>query len=139
MINHFDLGYFGNIWVRQNVLPAAGDSLDGHKHHFDHVTLLVSGEVEVEVEGFPPKKFAAPTFIVIRKEHQHKVTALINGTVFYCVFALRDINGEVFDPVYGEQHDPLSAAAVITAPQALLTKLYEDTHDMTNQSSTGSK
>ena len=68
-----ELGYFGNIWVRQNFLKTSGDSAPGHYHHFDHVSLLASGKVLVEVEGCEPKEFTAPTFIVIKKEHKHKL------------------------------------------------------------------
>jgi len=71
-----ELGWFGNIWVRQNVLLSKGDAYAGHIHKFDHVTLLVSGKVLVEVDGQIQKEFTAPTFIVIRKEHKHKITAL---------------------------------------------------------------
>lgn len=106
----FELGYFGNIWVRQNVLELAGESHDGHEHKFDHVTLLVSGKVSVQIGEAEPKEFTAPTFIVIRKEHQHKITAMADGTVYYCVFALRDIDGEVME-IFGPQHDPDSASA----------------------------
>ena len=106
----FELGYFGNIWVRQNVLELAGESQDGHEHKFDHVTLLVSGKISVQVAEDEPKEFIAPTFIVIRKERQHKITALADGTVYYCVFALRDIDGEVME-IFGPQHDPESASA----------------------------
>jgi quercetin dioxygenase-like cupin family protein len=94
------------------VLTKAGDSFGGHKHHFDHVSLLTSGTVEVEVDGHPPKQFTAPTFIIIKKEHEHKFTALTDDVVWYCVFALRDYNGEVTD-VYGDQHNPLSAAPLV--------------------------
>lgn len=107
-----ELGWFGNIWVRQNVLPSKGDAYAGHTHKFDHVTLLVSGRVLVEVEGCAPKEFAAPTFIVVRKEHKHQITALENNTIYYCVFALRDIDGEVVEDIYGVQHDPMSASSV---------------------------
>ena len=31
---------------------------------------------------------------------------------YYCVFALRNMNGEVLDDIYGEQHDPLSGQTV---------------------------
>ena len=106
----FELGYFGNIWVKQNVLELAGEAHDGHEHKFDHVTLLVSGKVRVELEGSDAKEFTAPTFIIIRKEHQHKITALADGTVYYCVFALRNIDGDVMD-IFGPQHDPESAGA----------------------------
>lgn len=104
-----ELGYFGNIWVRQHVLERKGDKSLGHKHFFDHVTLLTKGKVEVTVEGKEPKQFTAPTFIVIKKEQEHKIVALEDDTIYYCVFALRNIDGEVIGDIYGEQHDPNSA------------------------------
>lgn len=115
-MNHMlatELGYFGNIWVRQNTMEKAGISHPGHKHHFDHVTLLTKGKVQIEVEGQPTKEFSAPTFIVIRKELEHKITALTDDVLYYCVFALRNLDGEVIDPMYEEKHDPLSAAAKV--------------------------
>lgn len=101
-----DIGYFGNVWVRSNLLEKAGDHNDGgHKHHFDHVSLLAKGSVKVEVEGHEPKTFTAPKFIVIKKEHNHKFTALEDGVIWYCVFALRDVNGEVTD-IYSGDNSP---------------------------------
>lgn len=108
-MNSYELGFFGNIWVRQNVLELAGQSFDGHEHKFDHVTLLVSGKVRVQIKDNQPKEFTAPTFIVIRKEQQHKITALEDKTIYYCVYALRDLDGEVME-IFGEQHDPESAS-----------------------------
>jgi hypothetical protein len=98
------MGYFGNIWVRSHYFKKAGDTNGGgHYHHFDHVTLLAVGSVKVEVEGHDPKEFHAPTFIVIKKEHKHKFTALTDGVVYYCVFALRDENGELTDMYNGDK------------------------------------
>lgn len=102
---YHELGYFGNIWVRQNILEKAGDFTLGHYHKFDHVSLLTSGEVEVEVEGHEPKVFKAPTFIVMKKEHKHKFKALTDDVLWYCVFALRDVNGEVTD-IYDGSNSP---------------------------------
>jgi hypothetical protein len=107
-----ELGYFGNIWVRQNSLSRSGDAYEGHTHHFDHITLLAKGSVSVEMEDGTSKEFKAPTFIVIRKENHHKITALEDDTLYYCVFALRNINGEVVEGIYGEQHDPNSAGMI---------------------------
>lgn len=103
------LGYFGNIWVRQNMLAKAGDKTLGHKHHFDHVSLLCSGKVRVTVADFPPKEFTAPTFIVVRKEYEHHFEALEDQTVWYCVFALRDIDGNVTD-IYSGDNSPYGSA-----------------------------
>ena len=107
-----ELGYFGNIWVRQNIIEKAGEFFGGHKHKFDHVTLLAKGSIEVEVEGYAPKKFVAPTFVIIRKEHEHKVTSLTDDVIYYCVFALRDLDGEVIEDMVGVEVDPMSAAQV---------------------------
>lgn len=94
------MGYFGNIWVRSHYFAKAGDTNgQGHAHNFDHVTLLAVGSVLVEVEGHPPKQFDAPTFITIDKDHEHKFTALTDGVVYYCVFAVRNIDGDVDDIV----------------------------------------
>lgn len=94
-----ELGYIGNIWVRQNYLEKAGDEVGGHVHYFDHVSLLAKGSVSVSIDGEEPHAFHAPTFIVIRKQHRHKITALEDDTSWYCVFAARDIDGSVADIV----------------------------------------
>jgi hypothetical protein len=107
-VEHTALGYFGNIWVRQNNLPYIGNSHAGHQHKFDHVTLLAQGSVRVEVEGHEPKEYTAPTFMIMRKDKNHKMTATSPDTIYYCVFALRDIDGEVVDPIYGPKNDPLA-------------------------------
>ncbi len=108
-----ELGFFGNIWVRQNNMEKKGESFPGHKHKHDHVTLLVKGEIEIEVEGkSKPKQFKAPTFVIIRKEHNHKVTALTDDVMYYCVFALRNLDGEVIEDMVGEEVDPMSARFV---------------------------
>lgn len=109
-----ELGYFGNIWVRQHTLEKKGDSFPGHYHYFDHITLLTKGSVSVVVDGQEPKEFKAPTFIVIRKEQMHQVIALEDDTTYYCVFALRNLEGEVVGDIYGEEHNPLSA---MSAPE----------------------
>ena len=99
------LGFFGNIWVRQNELHNAGDEIQGHKHTFDHVSLLMKGTVEVTVDGFAPTRFTAPTFIIIKKEHMHKFKAVTDDCCWFCVFAMRDANGEVVD-IYGPENSP---------------------------------
>jgi hypothetical protein len=107
-----EMGYFGNIWVRQNTMDTKGMAFAGHKHKFDHVTMLVKGSVKVEVEGHEPKEFVAPTFIVIRKEHIHKITSLTDDVIYYCVFAVRDIDGEPIEDMAGADVDPMFNTAV---------------------------
>ena len=109
-----ELGYFGNIWVRQHKLMKMYDVAQGHTHQFDHVTMLASGKVRVDVQDTITKEkrfkeFQAPTFMIIRKDHIHKITALTDDVQYYCVFALRDIDGDVTD-VYSGNNDPYGAA-----------------------------
>jgi hypothetical protein len=100
-----DMGVFGNVWIRAHKYDNKGDTHPGHLHHFDHVTIVMTGGVLCEVEGEEPKEFWAPTFIVIAKDKRHKFTALADKTTYYCVFALRDKEGQVTD-VYTGDHSP---------------------------------
>lgn len=105
-----DMGFFGNIWVRQHTLNK-NEFSPGHKHYFDHVTLLISGCVGIHVED-KYKEFTGPTYIIIRKDYEHKITALSDNVLYYCIFALRDLEGNPLD-IYTPDHDPLSHATKV--------------------------
>jgi quercetin dioxygenase-like cupin family protein len=83
----------GNLWLRQMQFVKAGDQNEGHEHNFDHVTLLAKGSVEVDVEG-NKSTFTAPQMILIVAGKRHFLKALEDGTVAYCVHALRDKDTE---------------------------------------------
>lgn len=121
------LGYFGNIWVRSNYLAKKGeDNGGGHRHHFDHISLLVQGKVLVEVEGYDPKEFTAPTFIMVKRQFKHKFTALTDDVSWFCVFALRDVDGDVTE-IYSGDNSPYDAVPDGKALMADLKKLESDT------------
>lgn len=111
MIASEEIGFVGNVWVRQNYMQKAGDVVGGHMHHHDHVSLLTNGSVEITIDDNPPKRFSSPTFIVIKKEHRHRIVALEDNTVFYCVFAVRDVDGNLTD-IYEDAHLPFFYGAV---------------------------
>jgi hypothetical protein len=94
--------YVGNIFVSPQPMEKAGDKIGGHTHYFDHVGFLAAGSVQVTVEGHEPKTFTAPRFVVIRKHTRHSIVALEDNTSWYCVFAVRDIDGETQEIVDGE-------------------------------------
>ena len=50
----------------------------------------------------------APTFIIIDKDKKHKVTALEDDTIWYCVFALRDVDGDITE-IYSGDNSPYTA------------------------------
>ena len=134
-----ELGYFGNVWVRQHNLEKVGDTNNGgHVHFFDHVTLLVRGKVRVDVTDTITKEertkdFEGPTFMVIRKDHRHKITALTDDVQYYCVFALRDIDGNVTDSIYSSKNDPTADGTPLDDDYWVKKKLEEldkaTTHD----------
>ena len=102
------MGLVGNVWIREHLFEKAGDVHPGHRHHFDHVTILTRGAVQVTVAG-KSKTFTAPTFIAIKADQWHSFKALEDDTSFYCVFALRDVNGQQTD-VYDGEHSPYDEA-----------------------------
>ncbi len=105
-----ELGYFGNIWVRAHHFAKAGDTHQGHAHTFDHVSFLTRGKVRVTVDGLTTD-YAATNFIIIDKDKEHSIQALEDQTEWWCVFAVRDNNGEIADIVNHHIHDPQFFAA----------------------------
>jgi quercetin dioxygenase-like cupin family protein len=85
--------------MRRNWMTEKGDVVDGHAHNFDHVTLVIKGSIHVKFtlpdgrEG--EHDFAAGEFVTIKAKVLHKITALEDDTLFYCVYAHRDPQGRV--------------------------------------------
>ena len=76
----------------------AGDANEGHVHNYDHTTLLAYGSVRVHVNG-QTTDFKAPQMIYVQAGKSHFIEALEDGTVAYCVHALRDKDSEeILDP-----------------------------------------
>jgi quercetin dioxygenase-like cupin family protein len=76
----------------------AGDANEGHVHNYDHTTLLAYGSVRVHVDD-NTTDFKAPHMIFIKAGKSHYLEALEDGTVAYCVHALRNKDSEdILDP-----------------------------------------
>lgn len=92
------IGCVANLFSRMMVFEKAGDIEVGHTHQFDHLTLLAKGKLKVTVDG-QVSHFAAPHMIYIHKDHTHELEALEDGTVAYCIHALRTPDqSEILDP-----------------------------------------
>ena len=96
-----------NVWVKQMVFENIGDINEGHKHLFDHQTLLAHGEVEVTVNG-KNKVFEAPTIIYIRAGQVHEIKATKAGTVCYCIHPIRD--GERIEDIIDPADVPVGSS-----------------------------
>lgn len=96
---HVQIGCVANLFSRQMHFKKAGDIEHGHTHPFDHLTLLASGSMRVDVNG-QTTDFKAPHMIFIKAEHNHELVALEDNTVAYCIHALRSGNevDDILDP-----------------------------------------
>lgn len=105
----------GNLFIKMMHFKSAGDTMQGHRHTFDHMTLLASGAVSVEVEG-QVTEFEAPHMIWISAGKLHQIVATKDGTVACCIHALRNAEAtDVLDPkMIPAGVSPLALAASLT-------------------------
>ncbi len=95
----------GNIYIRPMPLPLRGSKIDGHKHNFDHTTIVFKGSVHVlakcpdgrRIEG----TFRAPDSFLVKAEVEHEITALEDDTLAWCVYAHRTPQGEIVQEYAG--------------------------------------
>lgn len=89
-----------NVFVKLHKVLKAGTSYKGHYHNCDHTTLVSSGKVKVEFGAVPEagleaeeKEYTAPALFITRAYRRHRITALEDNTVFSCIHAIRDDDG----------------------------------------------
>lgn len=108
-----------NTWIKQMHFAKAGDINPGHKHLFDHQTLLGKGKIKVTVNG-EDSEFTAPTIIFIVAGHEHIIEALEDDTICYCIHAIRD--GERIEDIV----DPKDIPNGVTFEVALVEGSYKE-------------
>lgn len=92
---HYGERVSGNIFIRPSGILAAGKVMPRHRHNFDHTTIVFSGAVRLTPDGGAPVVLRAPAEYLVRAGVEHEITALVDGTVYWCVYAHRDAKGEV--------------------------------------------
>lgn len=116
-----------NVYVRRMYFSEVGIIEVGHRHPYDHASLVANGAVEVQVYDdetkklLPPVVYAAPAMIMIRANMAHQLKSVVDNTVVCCIHALRDETGELIDP------------SMLAEPTSLLEtqkKFYETTKKM---------
>lgn len=96
----------GSIFLRPNYLEKVGDKHPGHKHNFDHTTVLLHGAVHVkatspegevlETDLFSPRPGKWDSWsILVDRDWEHEFTALEPDTFFGCVYSHRTPQGKV--------------------------------------------
>src|SRR4249919_3084049 len=89
----------GNIFIRKSIMDKAGMVIPGHKHAFDHTTIVFKGSVHVRAKlpdnTIIERDFKAPTHFLVKKDVEHEITSLEDDSEFWCVYSHRDPQGEV--------------------------------------------
>lgn len=86
----------GGVYVKETCF-LAGESGEKHVHDYDHLSTLVSGCVELVVDGVSILK-KAPEVITIQAGKSHQVIALTD-TVWHCTHATDCTDPEKVDAV----------------------------------------
>lgn len=92
----------GSIFIRPNEKMKKGDVIQGHTHNHDHTSFVVSGSVHVHavcpdgrtIDDDFGRGCLFPHFLVLAGV-EHEITALEDGTNFYCIYSHRNPQGEV--------------------------------------------
>jgi quercetin dioxygenase-like cupin family protein len=91
------MNFVDGVFVKQLLFKNVGDTMQGHQHQHNHITLLAAGKLEVTVND-KVTEFTAPQMIFIHKDHKHQLVALQENTVAYCIHAVRDKEtGEILE------------------------------------------
>lgn len=99
----------GNIFVRTGGPLQNGEVVHTHCHNFDHVTYIPHGSAIIEQMTPPTDENPSGTvlqavtksadegrnFVLIKAECWHRITALEDGTIYHCIFAHRNPQGDV--------------------------------------------
>lgn len=93
----------GNIFIRPQGPMKKNDVVQGHKHNFDHTTIVFRGAIRVKavtpggsviIREFGENLSNGRHFLV-KAEVEHEITALVDGTEFWCVYSHRTPQGEI--------------------------------------------
>lgn len=82
------------VYAKEIHIPA-GTVLVSHKHAYDHLSILASGWVRLEVNGEVQRK-SGPMALVIKKGEEHSLMA-ITDTVWFCIHPTDETDEDKID------------------------------------------
>lgn len=107
LLHHFSAG----LYAKETHIPA-GMALVQHKHLFDHLSILASGTVDVEVDG-QRSRITGPACLTIEAGKHHGVRA-VTDAVWFCLHATDKLD-----------HDEADAALIAPADHAQMRQMAE--------------
>lgn len=81
----------GNVLAKQMVLKE-GEACIGHAHHYDHMTLLAQGVLQVVIED-KSEIYIAPIAIEVKAGIHHALIAL-EDSIAYCIHDVSELDPE---------------------------------------------
>lgn len=95
-----DVAVTGPIGYRRFVLEKKCVANEGHKHNYDHATIVIRGRVQVTVtdddgKELAKREYGAGDLFEVKASHFHEIKALEDNSVYLCVFSHRDFDGLV--------------------------------------------
>jgi quercetin dioxygenase-like cupin family protein len=84
----------GGVYAKETIIPA-GLVLVQHKHAHDHLSILASGTVVLEVDG-ERRTLVGPACVTVEAGKHHGVRA-ITEAVWYCIHATDSTDAETVD------------------------------------------
>jgi quercetin dioxygenase-like cupin family protein len=103
----------GGVYAKETIIPA-GNWLVQHVHHFDHLSILARGSVELITEG-TTTEIAAPACITLKAGAHHGVRSLTD-VIWYCIHATDCVDENEIDSLLTS---PAIANQVKTIAQTL--------------------
>lgn len=103
--------HFGGGVYAKETHVRAGQILVQHKHAHDHLSVLASGSVEVQVDG-QITFLKGPACLTIKADKHHGVKALTD-VVWYCIHATDCVDESEVDEVLIVDGDPQEMKQIV--------------------------
>jgi len=103
-----------NMWIKRMYFEYAGDMMEGHKHTFDHQTLLSYGKFKVCVEGECTIYDADESYglvLFIEKGKDHSIECISDKGLGYCLHPIRD--GERVEDIIDPAQMPMMSGSML--------------------------
>lgn len=105
--------YFGGGVYAKETHIKAGQILAQHKHAFDHLSILASGEVILRVDG-QNQKFTGPSVLTIQANKHHGVMA-VTDCVWYCIHGTDCTDASLIDELLIQEADKEEMQEILKA------------------------
>lgn len=93
--------YFSDgVYAKQMHLEK-GYAARSHKHNYDHLSILASGEVDISYNGFKTR-YLAPCCINIKAGIEHEIVAH-KDSIFFCIHATSETDVNEVDKILIEK------------------------------------